>query len=526
MSREYDVVVIGSGHNALVAAAYLAVAGKRVLVLERNAYPGGGSATAELTEPGFHSERHGLMHVLILANPLITRDELGLVSRYGLEYIDTDKPYAAIFDDGTCLTLYRDRARSRESIARFSKADAEAYEEFATVAGEIVEAAAASFFVPPPSVQDYFGRELATPAGLRAYLTGSRSFSDVLDEWFEGDHLKIAITRLASEIVLTHPDDKSTGFLPYAGVGFLERYGVALPRGGSGSLTNALVRCILDHGGELRTHCEATEVVHEQGRAVAVRTSGGELIGARDAVLGSLHPHHLGRFVDGLDPELLRAARQVQLSPFTGFAVHAALEEPIRYRVPGVDMSVLNTLTEPSLAAMYDAYDDLRRGRLPRLPLLCAGCTSVEDPSRAPAGKAVLHVFCQVPYRLADGGPERWNEIKDAYADQVLARLAEFTTNLSPSIIRSRHVVTPFDHETSSPSFAGGDILGAAMYGYQSGSLRPTPRLSDYRVPGVERLYLAGPFMHPGGGITGGGRATAMTVFQDLALDPSVFGTS
>lgn len=523
MSSEHDIVVIGAGHNSLVTAAYLAVAGKRVLVLERNSYPGGGAATAELSEPGYLSERHGLMHVLILANPLIRRDELGLVSRYGLEYIDTDKPYTAIFDDDTSLTLYRDRARSRAAIARFSRADAEAYEGFATLAGEIVEGAAATFFVPPPSVSDYFGKELATPEGLRAYLLGSRSFSDVLDEWFESDQLKIAITRLASEIILTHPDDKSTGFLPYAAVGFMERYGVALPRGGSNSLTHALVRCIEDHGGRVRLGCEVTGVVQEQGRAVGVRTADGELVGARDAVVGCIHPHHLDRFVDGLDPELLRAARQVQLSPFTGFAVHASLEEPIHYRVPGVDMSVLNTLTRPSLAEMYDAYDDLRRGRLPERPLMCAGCTSVEDPSRAPAGRAVLHVFCQVPYHLADGGPERWHALRDSYADEVLARLAEFTTNLSPDIVRARHVVTPADHEVSSPSFAGGDILGAAMYGYQSGSLRPVPQLSDYRVPGVDRLYLAGPFMHPGGGITGGGRATAITVFEDLGLDQSVF---
>ena len=151
VSHDADVLVVGSGHNALVAAGYLATAGKRVVVLERNEFLGGGVASGELTEPGFVSDRHALFHLRILANPLIVRDELGLRSRYGLDYVPLDTPYSAIFTDGTQVPVGRDRAATASRIAESSPRDAQAYGRFSERAMEMVEAMTPGLFVPPPA---------------------------------------------------------------------------------------------------------------------------------------------------------------------------------------------------------------------------------------------------------------------------------------------------------------------------------------------------------------------------------------
>lgn len=519
MSSDCDIAVVGAGHNSLTAAAYLATAGKRVVVLERNPYAGGGAATAELTEPGFLSERHGLLHVLIVANPLIANDELGLLSRYGLEYIPLDKPYGAIFDDGTYVPIYRDRAKTMEKIAEFSPRDAEAYDRFMDIAVAIVEMMMAGFFVPPVPLETMLQMLQQHPAGRELLTVTSRSVLDVFNEWFESEKLRLALIRMASEILVTHPADRDTGAFAYASIGFLERFGMSMARGGSGQLSQALVRCIEDHGGEVRTSVEVQNVILEGRRAIGVRLIGGEEIRADDAVVGSIHPHHLEHFVEGLDPELVRAARRVELSPFTGFVVHCSLEEPLEFRAgPEAGAIVMNTLSSPSMDALLAAYDSLRRGRLPDKPLLGGGCVTNVDPSRAPDGKAVLHIFSQVTYDLADGGPARWQTIGESYADTVMHRVGDFVTNLDGNV-RARHVTTPLQHEIDTPSFYRGDINGVAMYANQLGAGRPIPALSQYAVPGIERLYLAGPFMHPGGGLIGGGRPTAMRIFSDLGLD-------
>jgi phytoene dehydrogenase-like protein len=141
-----DFIVVGADHNSLVAAGYLAAAGKRVLVLERNSYSGGGVASAELAEPGFLDERHSLLHVRILANPLITKDELGLQSRYGLEYIPLDKPHSAVFEDGSYIPICRDRSATLARIEQFSTRDAEAYDRFMALAVEITDLLNPGFF--------------------------------------------------------------------------------------------------------------------------------------------------------------------------------------------------------------------------------------------------------------------------------------------------------------------------------------------------------------------------------------------
>lgn len=517
---DYDIIVVGSGHNGLVAAAYLATAGKRVLVVERNDYFGGGVATGELTEPGFLSERHSLVHELILANPLIENDELGLLSRYGLEYIHLDTPYAAHFDDGTAIPIYRDRAATMAKIAELSPRDADAYDQFMDKAAAVADALLPSLFVPPLPPAAAASALLSTPHGAQMMVESGKSITGLYEDLFENPKVRLAMVRRAAEVLTVHPDDLSTGLFAYAVAGRLERGGTAVPKGGGTSLIRALIACIEDHGGEVRHSTNVTKVLTRAGRAIGVRTGDGEDISAGDAVLAALHPHHLGEFVDGLAPELLRDARRTKSAPYSAFVVHASLNAPMRAKAgPELDRFIWNTLSSPDVTEMTRSFDDLRRGRLPKVALVEAGCPTNVDPSRAPDGHALLHMFSLSCYHLEDGGPSRWDQIKDEVADSLISRLGDFYDGISLDAVRVRAIVTPADHEKDTPSFAGGDLGGLAMYGNQLGGLRPTPELSQYAVPGADGLYLTGPFMHPGTGVGGGGRATAIRMFNDLKLD-------
>ena len=501
MNADADVVVVGAGHNGLIAAGYLAAAGKRVLVLERNGYPGGGVATAELAERGFLDERASLLHVRILANPLITSDELELQSRYGLDYVHVGTPHTVIFEDGSYLPIGHDRAATMAHIQQFSGRDVEAYDSFMALALQILKVVTPGFFVPPAAMHDRMMVLGASALGKEILRVSSMSVADVLGEWFTDERVRVALSRMAAELTLAHPDDLNTGLIAYLAPAMTERYGMAMPRGGGSTFTEACVRCIEDHGGDVRMSVDVTEILTSGGRATGVRTREGEELRAVDAVLAAIHPHHLGRVVQGLDSKVAQAAASTKLAPYSALVVHASLNEPLRFKAgSAVDRSVWNTLSTSSLEVMNHAFDDLRRGRLPLIPLLEAGCPSQADPTRAPEGKAVLHMLCLTTRELADGGPDRWNAIKDTVADSLFNRLGEFTTNLTPDLVRARALVSPLDHERNSSSFVGGDYTGIASYTHQMGALRPTPALSQYTVPGIGGLYLTGPFMHPGGG--------------------------
>lgn len=291
---DFDVIVVGSGQNGLTAAAYLATAGKRVLVLERNDHFGGGISTREIA-PGFLSERHALVHEMILANPLISRDELGLQSCYGLEYLPLDPMITALFDDGTSLPLWRDREKTKAAIAKFSARDADTWDDFMDRGAAIADALLPSFFEPPipPAVA---AQGLASmPNGDWLTVEFGKSVIEIYEDWFESDQLKIALERRATEIMMTNPDDRGSGVFAYISPALLERWGNAVPKGGGRAFNESLIRCIEDHGGQACHSTPVEKILTRGGRAYGVRTASGEEIVAADAVLAAIHPWHLER---------------------------------------------------------------------------------------------------------------------------------------------------------------------------------------------------------------------------------------
>ncbi len=516
MAKTYDVIAIGSGHNGLVAAAYLAVAGKSVLVLERNAWFGGGVVTRELTVPGFRHDQHSMAHIFIQGNPLLRSDELRLKSRYGLRYIVPDMPMMSIFEDGTTLALYRDRERTRSEIAKFSQRDADAYDRLATQAAQWLPMIASSLYAAPAPMGATTALMDQSPEGRLLWRTTQMSTHDLLSSLFESDRVRMHFARVAGENLVS-PDEKATALGVYVFVGFLEAYGFGVAVGGSGALTEALVACIRAHGGEVLGGVDVAQVEVTAGRARGVRTRDGREFAAKDCVIGAIHPHHLGERVEAVDPRVAAAAAATEVSPNACITVHAALRAPLRTRTGEPIRAVMTELLPNDYETLRRSFDELRYGKLAPYPLIGFGSLSEFDPSRVPTGAATLHAWDYVPYARADG--RSWDEAKGEYAERMLEHMKRFVPNLVRENILAYHCDSPVDMERTSPSFVHGDLHGIAMSSYQSGSHRPTPELGHYTVPGIERLYLVGPFQHPGGGVFGAGRATAVKIFEDLKLD-------
>lgn len=524
MSETYDVVTIGSGHNGLVAAAYLAAAGKQVLVVEKQSWFGGGVVTRELTVPGFRHDQHSMAHIFIQANPLIKDDELGLLSKYGLKYIYPEIPLMSVFPDGETLSLYTDRQKNYNEIARFSKEDAESYLRLSELGETYLPAIVSGLYTTPmPTGAMYAFMDSSREGRTMLSIMQSSAF-DIVKKYFKNDRVLLHFTRMVSEN-LTGPEEKGTGIGLFVFLAFLEKYGIGVAEGGSGELSAALIRCIEDHGGTVMANVDVDRVLIKDGRAVGIHCADGREFLARDAVIGSIHPHDLGRFIPEMDQQIAEDARNTELTENVVFTIHAALNEPLRFRCGDKpNKAMMIELLPESIDVLRGHFDDLRYGRLPRDPLIGLGSASNIDPTRVPAGKAVMHAWDYVPYEHPNGGASHWDACKVDFAEAMLKKMEPYIENLNHDNIIKYHCDSPLDMERQSASFRKGDIHGIAYNLVQNGAHRPTPELGQNTVPGIERFYLVGPFQHPGGGVFGAGRASAMKAFEDLDLSLDKLG--
>ena len=498
MGDSYDVLAMGAGHNGLVAAAYLAKAGKKVLVLERKAWPGGGVVTRQMNSPGYWHDEHSSVHIMIQGNPMIRDDELGLISRFGLKY-SYNTPYAMIFADGRTLFAHKDLDRTCEDIAKFSQKDAETYRQFAHRAMAMLPMFAASLYAPPMPMGAFFAMMDQSDEGREILEAMQRSSLEIANQSFESEHVKIWLLRLVSEN-LQAPDELGTGFGMFLMPGLMHGYGVSQPVGGSGKLTESLVRCIEHYGGEVRCNAEVRKVITSGGRAVGLELASGERLKAKDAVIAALHPHVLRKFVDGVPERVLARAERSTLAAFSIMVSHYDLKEQVKFRA-GEDVGhaiMLEFMASDRLDDMLDDFDALKRGRISERVLGAGGDESINDPSRVPAARGMLHGITFAPYNLADGGASRWDEIREQMGDRSLRHYQRFISNLTSDNIVARSIVTPLDHARNLPtSMVGGDVHGVAPYFYQISDTARPPTWRNTPYPGSSGSISWGRFCTP-----------------------------
>ena len=516
--QTFDIVVVGGGSNSLTAAAYLAKAGKSVLVLEKNDQCGGGVVSTEIA-PGFIHDPHAGGFYGCVSNPTLSVDELGLKSKHGLELIEYDISFSTVFDDGATIIAYSDLDKSCEEIAKFSEKDAETFRDFVMEARTFLPLLNRGAFTPPLPMSKFIGLLETSVVGRRLLENLFVSCFDLIDRKFESEHVKIHMFKWCAE-GMECPEMKGTGMLLYNLLALAFDINPVVAKGGAYGLTASIIRAIEAHGGTVRTGAQVTKIKVSGGRANGVFV-GDEFIAAKDAVIGSIHPWMLGEIIPAIDEDIAASARRTFLSGYGAITQQIALEKAPEYAAgPEFAQSMGCEFVEVGLEGVRRFYDELRYGHIPKSHLSpLAIQANAKDPTRAPEGKYSLYLYHFAPMVLADGGLGGWEDQRQSYGDAIWETYKKYCTNIDDSDIIARQIECPLDHHNHSASMINGDIIGI---GTQLGQLlgrRPTPELAQYNVPGIEGLYLAGPFMHPGGTVLLGGRATAIKIYKDLGIE-------
>ncbi len=523
---DFDVIFVGTGHNSLVCAGYLAQAGYRVGMFERRPVVGGAVATQEII-PGYHFDLGGSAHILINHTPIV--QDLSL-ERFGLDYIDLDPLFFAPFPDGKRLFVWKDADRTCDSIAGVSFQDADNYHRFINDWMPMAEAMVESFLLAPTplNVAKTLVFQSKAHTDLRRRLPAILgSYGQLLRQSFVSPHVQAVIGWMAAQ---SGPPPYERVSAPFAlWHPMYHHSGVKRPRGGSGMLTQALARMIRSHGGTIATNASVDKITVENGRATGVRTESGETCTASRAVVSGTHIHTTLKILgDQVPSSRVVSAKRSRVGNGFGMMVRFAMSTlpdyggagGFDYETPRPEHRALQFIC-PDLDYLERAYRDYLSGRPSADPALIAMTFSAVDPSLAPPGKHVLFLWGQYfPYELTTG--ESWDDIGDRVADRMLAKLAEYAPNVASSVV-GRLVQTPLWLEREL-GLLRGNVMHLEMSVNQMFTLRPSLRMSDYRGP-AKGLYLTGASMHPGGGIMGAsGRNAAAVLLHDLSRKPRIFG--
>jgi phytoene dehydrogenase-like protein len=528
-AARYDAIVVGGGHNGLVCAAYLAKAGRKVLVLERRPQVGGATTSEEIF-PGFTFSC--CSYVVSLLRPWIIRD-LDL-PRHGYEILPLEATFTP-FPDGRYLLRDGDPERTRRSIAKFSPRDAEVYRRFGQEMAELGRLVKPMIDEPAPDPLSRDPRELLRLARLGKQVRGqgdawlyanvkmmTMSAVDFLSERFECEQLIAPMA--VSGIIGTFLGIRSPGTAyvllhHYMGEidGSFRAWG--LPKGGTGAIAQAIASSARALGAEIRTEAPVRSLLLQNGRAAGVVLDNGDEIRAKTVVSG-LDPHRTFLKLVGeehLDPELAAQVRRFKMRGSSG-KVNLALDALPEFAcLPGHGSHLQGDITiAPSIDYLERAYDDAKYGAFSRRPVMDIVIPSATDPTVAPPGKHVMSIFVQyAPYHLKEGAAD-WPNQREAFGDAVIDTLSEYMPNLK-SLILHRQVLSPWDLEQIY-GLTEGNIFHGELSLEQLAFQRPLAGWSRYRTP-VENLWMCASGTHPGGGIMGApGALCARTMLAKRAL--------
>ena len=498
----YDILFLGTGHNALVAHAYLARAGLRTLSLDRAAAPGGGLRTMENPRlPGFTHHPHSFFHRAITQMPWFRDLEL---ARHGVRYLQPELNVAMLLRDGRALEWWTDHERTVASFAQFSRHDADALRRWTDTFRPIVE----KILLPEsqcPPLDPARRTELLSRSklGRRLLEVSALSPLEFVTREFEHDAVRAGLLFFNG---LREVDLRLRGFGHAIPALLASPSKAQMCVGGSGQLARGLLADLAEHGGAVRCGVELRQILVRQGRAAGVELAKGEQLTA-DVVVSGLNPQQT--FLQLLPEEFVPAALRAQAAKFEYnllaplFALHLALREPPQWtaaaRRPELARAFMFIVGLERFGQFSDIVAAHERGEIP--PTVAWGaCPTHFDSTQAPPGRHAAFLWEKLPYALR-GDPANWDAAREAHGRRLLAHWTEFAPNLAGGVLDA-FTRSPLDTERELPNMTGGDLLVGSFANGQIGAHRPFPGAGHYRTP-IPGLYLCGGSTHPGGNVTG-----------------------
>lgn len=505
---DYDLIVIGAGHNSLIAAAYAAKAGYRVGVFERRDIVGGAVSTVEHV-PGYRFDLGGSAHILIRLTPIV--EELDLYD-YGLEYLEVDPLFFSPYQDGSSVFIHRSVDDTCQGLDEQFPGEGDRYRAFVDAWGPFGRAVRDTFLAVPSPFEIGKSFVLGPSAQVEwqsALSSIMRPYGDVVDEFFTEEKVKTPLVWMAAQSGPPPTEAMSAPFLLWHPL--YHESGIARPRGGSGGLTQALAAMIRGHGGDIHTSSPVDRLIVERGKATGVESKG-EVFTARAVLSGT----HILETLDRLLPAVHRPAEADSMRVGNGFGaiLRLALDRPVEYAAaPGIESRTALQLVCEDRQQVLDAYADYLQGRPAQRPPIVGMSFSAVDDTLAPPGGEVLWLWAQYyPYDLADGAS--WDDIQDEVAESILDAFEPYAPGTKASIV-GQLFQHPLWLERELGLFRG-NVMHLEMTIDQMFAMRPSTGLSDYRGP-VDGLFLTGASMHPGGGIMGAsGRNASRVVLRYL----------
>jgi phytoene dehydrogenase-like protein len=527
---QYDVVIVGAGHNGLTCACYLAKAGRKVLVLERRHIVGGAVCTQDDLIPGYRLDVGSSAHIMIHLTPVLR--DLELETKFGLEYLEMDPwAYYPILGTGTGISFYRDVEKTCASIAKISPRDADAYRAFVKHWGELNDGIFETFLKPPSPGKIFgtiFKRNLFNVGSRKLWSSMDTSrqlmapYGALIEELFEHPSVRTALAWLSAQSGPAPSEMASGDMLGWNAM--IHKSGAKRAKGGSGALTQAMAKCLLAHGGEILCDAPVHEITREGGHwNVAFGQKGRTFLEVETKrVVGACHLHTLFKMITDAPEELKRRVSRTRIGNGFGMIVRHAVEELPDYGdasapagpLPGTrDYQTSLQLLCPSMDHLNSSHRDFMFGLPPREPSVVAMSFSSLDPTLAPAGKHVLFTWGQYhPYEMKNG--EDWDSIREREADKLYELVCRYAPNMRGKMI-ARHIQTPLDIERTL-GLLRANVMHLEMSLDQMFMFRPLPELSEYKVPGLPGLYLTGASTHPGGGVfAASGYNTAQVILRE-----------
>jgi len=498
----YDVIVLGTGHNALVLQAYLSRCGLHTLALDRASEPGGGLRTLENPRhPGCIYHPHSFFHRAITRMPWFADLEL---ERHGVRYLEPELNVALLLRDGRALEWWTDLERTHASFAKFSQKDADSLrrwaEEFVPIVTQILIPEAQS-----PPLEPARRRELLSSSKLGRRLLHVSALTPL--EWvtqnFEHDTIRAALLFCNG---LREVDLRQPGFGHSIPALFASRTKAQMCVGGSGALARGLVSDIAEHGGEIRCGIELKRILVGNSRTCGVELGTGEEIIAHHVVSG-LNPQQTFLELlsaDAVPAEVRARAERFQYNRIAPlFALHVTLREPPRWQAAALEPELARAFMCIVGLERFGQFHEIvaahERGEIPET-VAWGACPSLFDSSQAAPGKHVAFLWEKLPYAL-HGDARNWDAVKDEHGRRLLETWSEFAPNLNGSVLDS-FTRSPLDVERTLPNMTMGDLLVGSFTNGQMGWNRPFSGAGNYRTP-LPGLYLCGGSTHPGGNITG-----------------------